>query len=178
MDESTWPTVYERSFVPIVHDMRLTYDMRFEEAVDSAVRQAVRWNDTRDLDTITTPIPGVHVCPKAVEPHQDLNGAKPGMLVRGLVLRNDGHRLHSQRLNQSGMREGLPLKAGDVYEIDPYDEHWTTTPDDVEYPILVILVEGHMPKEAPLREAAERMLVELDQDLDGWWNDDRGGWRR
>lgn len=64
-----------------------------------------------------------------VPPHRDTEQVEPGMLVHGLVLRSDGHRLHSDRLHEAGVTEGLPLPAGTFYLIDPLDRHWTTVED-------------------------------------------------
>lgn len=64
-----------------------------------------------------------------VAPHRDTEGTLPGMRIYGLVLRSDGHRLHSDALHAAGVAQGLPLSPGDLYEIDPFDRHWTTVPE-------------------------------------------------
>lgn len=65
-----------------------------------------------------------------VAPHVDADGKEgidlTGMHIIGMVLRSDGHRLHSDNLHAAGVTEGLPLSRGDIYEIDVNDRHWTT----------------------------------------------------
>jgi len=118
-----------------------------------------------EVDTAKTDLHGLYVCQRAVERHQDLEGAEHGMHVYGLVIRSDGHRLHSQRLDDAGVPEGLPLRAGDFYDIDPYDPHWTTIPDGVAEAMLLFYVEGEMPDEQPLDEVADFMAMFLEEDL-------------
>lgn len=77
----------------------------------------------------------VEICAsdRPVAPHADAEGKEDqvrGMRIYGLVIRSDGHRLHSDNLHAAGVIEGLPLAPGDVYEIDVFDRHWTTVPDD------------------------------------------------
>ena len=66
-----------------------------------------------------------------VLPHVDAWGKENlvrGMRIIGLVIRSDGHRLHSDNLEAAGVKEGLALREGDIYEIDVFDRHWTTAP--------------------------------------------------
>jgi len=119
----------------------------------------------QDDETADTYLPGLYACRRAVERHQDLEGAKPGMHVYGLVIRSDGHRLHSDRLDAAGCPEGLPLKAGDFYDLDPYDPHWTTIPAGVAAADLIFYVEGEMPDDRSLGEVAETMAMFLEEDL-------------
>ncbi len=77
---------------------------------------------------------------RPVAPHRDTEGVEPGMLVHGLVLRSDGHRLHSDRLHETGRPEGILLSPGDFYVIEPDDRHWTTVPDGSISPELIFTV--------------------------------------
>ena len=97
---------------------------------------------------------------RAVIPHRDTEGTAPGMRIYGLVLRSDGHRLHSDLLHEAGTTDGLELVPGDLYEINPFDRHWTTVPDDAVKPQIIFHVvvmhhDGRTPK---------KMAHDL------WWN--------
>lgn len=88
----------------------------------------------------------VEICAanRAVAPHVDADG-KPdmdltGMRIMGMVIRSDGHRLHSDTLDAAGVPEGILLSPGDVYEIDVFDRHWTTVPDDAVDPQIIFTV--------------------------------------
>lgn len=81
---------------------------------------------------------------RAVAPHVDADG-KPGMdltgmRIFGMVLRSDGHRLHSDSLDAAGVTEGLALSPGDVYEIDVFDRHWTSVPPGAVDPQIIFTV--------------------------------------
>lgn len=61
-----------------------------------------------------------------VTAHTDeFEGQSIGKLIYGLVLRSDGHLLHTDSMGG----HGFPISTGDVYELHPFDRHWTTTPD-------------------------------------------------
>jgi hypothetical protein len=87
------------------------------------------------------------------------------MLVRGLVLRSDGHRLHSERLSAAGKPEGIQLVKGSFYELDPYDFHWTTVPDGPEDPMLLFYVEGDLPDHRTSQDIVDEMLSYLDEEV-------------
>lgn len=110
-------------------------------------------NDPEDATAITG-LHGLYACQRPVERHLDIKGAEPGMRVHGLVIRSDGHRLHSQRLSVYGCPEGLPLDTGDFYELDPLDPHWTTTPKADTPAQLIFFVEGDMPDGRSRQETA------------------------
>jgi hypothetical protein len=80
----------------------------------------------------------------AVAPHVDAEGKEgmdlTGMRIFGLVIRSDGHRLHTDALHAAGVTEGLPLAPGDVYEIDVFDRHWTSVPDGAVKPQIIFTV--------------------------------------
>lgn len=80
----------------------------------------------------------------AVAPHVDAEGKAgldmTGMRIYGLVIRSDGHRLHTDTLHAAGVTEGLPLSPGDVYEIDVFDRHWTTVPEGAVEPQIIFTV--------------------------------------
>lgn len=52
------------------------------------------------------------------------DGEEIGKLIYGLVLKSDGHVLHTR-----SHPEGMPLSVGDLYSLDPHDWHWTTCPN-------------------------------------------------
>lgn len=61
----------------------------------------------------------------AVRPHtDDLEMEAIGKRIFGLVVRSDGHHLHSLSLGDNS----IALHEGDVYSLDPFDRHWTTCP--------------------------------------------------
>lgn len=124
-----------------------------------------RTNEYVESATTGTSVQGLYVCHRAVERHQDLDGARPGMVVQGLVLRSDGHRLHTARLEESGVPEGILLEAGDFYEIDPYDEHWTTVPKDGGKHQLIFYIDGCEPNGDPVETSASEMMCALTEDL-------------
>lgn len=88
----------------------------------------------------------VEICAsnRAVAPHVDADGKHDldieGMHIIGMVIRSDGHRLHSDNMHASGNTEGILLSPGDVYEIDVFDRHWTTVPDDAVNPEIIFTV--------------------------------------
>lgn len=91
------------------------------------------------------------ICAKrgAVKRHTDDHPGTAGMKVKGLVLRSDGHRLHSDTLDAAGITEGLLLQAGDVYEIDITDPHWTTCPSpesELIFSPYIMRDDGRSPK--------------------------------
>lgn len=152
-------------FVPIVHDLGIVFDdalLRHAEALGE-LATAVDFDPI--VDTYPTRVHGLYACPMPVSRHQDLDGAKPGMLVRGLVLRSDGHRLHSERLSAAGRPEGIPLVKGSFYELDPYDFHWTTVPDGPEDPMLLFYVEGDLPDHRTSRDIVDEMLAYLEEEV-------------
>lgn len=104
----------------------------------------------------------VEVCASEgpVPPHRDEDGSKPGMRVVGLVIRSDGQRLHSDALHASGNTSGLPLKPGDLYEIDPFDRHWTTVPDGCVRSELIFTVNIMTPDGRDAQKLAHDM----------WWS--------
>lgn len=60
----------------------------------------------------------------AVRPHIDeFGGEELGKAIFGLVLRSDGHVLHTR--SHPGP---IPLAKGDLYMLDPHDQHWTLCP--------------------------------------------------
>jgi hypothetical protein len=152
-------------FMPIVHDFGIVFDAALLRDADRLAEEAMPVDPDPILDPIIdthpTRVQGLYVCPMPVARHQDLDGALPDMLVRGLVLRSDGHRLHSERLDAAGVTEGIALVAGSFYELDPYDFHWTTVPKGPEDPLLVFYVEGDLPDERTPRVIADEMLVHL-----------------
>jgi len=148
-------------FVPIVHDFGLVLDEALLRDAQALADEALSLDFDEDIDTYPTKVHGLYVCPMPVRRHQDLEGAERGMLVRGLVLRSDGHRLHSQRLNAAGIGEGILLKAGDFYELDPYDFHWTSVPEGPEHPQLLFHVEGDLPDRRTPQYIAEQMILWL-----------------
>lgn len=107
----------------------------------------------------------VEICAanQAVGRHTDAEGKDPAMLagmrIYGLVLRSDGHRLHSDALHAAGVTEGLPLSTGDLYEIDVFDAHWTTVPAMSENPQIVFTVNIMRPD--------KRSHLQLAHDM--WW---------
>lgn len=88
----------------------------------------------------------VEICAsnRAVAPHVDADGKQDmnveGMHIIGMVLRSDGHVLHTDALHAAGVTEGIPLAPGDVYEIDVFDRHWTTVPDGAVEPQIIFTV--------------------------------------
>lgn len=77
-----------------------------------------------------------------------------GKWIFGLVIRSDGHRLHSDALPV-----GLPLNQGDLYVLDPAVPHWTTCPDADD--VLVFTVTMREPGEGTLREIAADLVLDL-----------------
>lgn len=70
-----------------------------------------------------------------VPPHTDDHPGTEGRMVVGLVLRSDGHILHTDQCPA-----GLPLQAGDLYIIDPRDRHSTTCPSDDAQLIFTVYI--------------------------------------
>lgn len=156
-------------FIPIIHDFGIFFEDTLLRDANRLAEDAVPIDPDPLLspivDTHPTRVQGLYVCPMPVMRHQDLDGALPDMLVRGLVLRSDGHRLHSERLDAAGVTEGIALVAGSFYELDPYDFHWTTVPDGPEDPVLLFYVEGDLPDERTPRDIADEMLVHLRDEI-------------
>jgi hypothetical protein len=91
------------------------------------------------------------VCAKrgAVGRHTDDHPGTAGFKVKGLVIRSDGHRLHSDSLDAAGITEGIELQAGDLYEIDVTDAHWTTCPSpesELIFSPYIMADDGRSPK--------------------------------
>lgn len=87
-----------------------------------------------------------------VRPHTDDHPGTDGMRIHGLVLRSDGHRLHTDALHAAGRKEGLELKAGDLYVMDVADRHWTTVPDGSDgaqliFSVYIMAEDGRKPKD-------------------------------
>ncbi len=93
-----------------------------------------------------------------VPPHVDNDGPVAGRRVVGLVLRSDGHVLHSDRLRAAGVVAGLPLRAGSLYQLDPSDRHWTECPGPASE--LIFSVHIMVPD--------RRKPVKLAHDM--WWS--------
>lgn len=152
-------------FVPVVLKGVWTPDEHMIRVAQRLADEALARHDDPCDGTATTNLHGLYACERAVERHQDLQGAEPGMRVHGLVVRSDGHRLHSQRLTASGHSEGLLLEAGDFYEIDPYDPHWTTLERPGGPDQLIFFVEGDMPDDRSRQEVAQDLADLLYEDL-------------
>lgn len=152
-------------FVPIVHDLGIVLDETLLRNAEMLGKRATSMDFDPTVDTYPTSVHGLYACPMPVSRHQDLSGAEPGMLVRGLVLRSDGHRLHSDRLTAAGRPEGIPLEKGSFYELDPYDFHWTTVPDGPKNPMLLFYIEGDLPDRRTSRDIVEGMLAHLDVEV-------------
>lgn len=105
----------------------------------------------------------VEVCASrgAVAPHRDDDGTDKGMRIFGLVLRSDGHRLHSDGLCETGNDEGLLLSPGDLYEIDPFDRHWTTVPASETQAQLIFTVAIMNPDGRSAKKLAHDFLWNL-----------------
>ena len=66
--------------------------------------------------------------PGAVMAHVDtFGGEENGKLIYGLVLKSEGHVLHTDAMKAAGITLGFPLHPGTIYELHPYDRHWTET---------------------------------------------------
>lgn len=82
-----------------------------------------------------------------VTPHIDeMDGEAAGRLVYGWVIKSEGHRLHVEGKTPP---EGLELKAGDVYVIEPLVRHWTTAPNwwsELIFAVAVTPPETRTPK--------------------------------
>jgi hypothetical protein len=86
-----------------------------------------------------------------VKPHTDDHPGTDGMRIHGLVLRSDGHRLHTDALHAAGVVEGIELKAGDLYVMDVTDRHWTTVPEgaydaQLIFSVYIMAEDGRKPK--------------------------------
>lgn len=106
---------------------------------------ALDWAQSKADEAYATPRPkdgqletaSVRVCASkgAVPPHTDDHPGTEGRMIVGLVLRSDGHVLHTDHAP-----EGRPLEAGDLYIIDPRDRHWTTCPTDDSQLIFTVYI--------------------------------------
>ena len=150
------PSVTKNAWLPGVRTLRIA-----QHLADEGLARHRR----PDEATAITDLHGLYACRTPVERHQDLDGARPGMHVHGLVIRSDGHRLHSQKLVDAGCAEGLLLEAGNFYDLDPYDPHWTTIDGPSENGQLVFYVEGEMPDERTRAEIVGDLAFFLSEEL-------------
>lgn len=102
--------------------------------------ESLRYGDSG----LSTEVEQICAIDRAVPPHIDAEEKGDmdltGMRIYGLVIRSDGHVLHSDALDAAGKTEGILLQEGDVYEIDVFDRHWTSVPSDLEKHELIFTV--------------------------------------
>lgn len=149
-------------FVPVVHALGALEGTALLRELQEHVSDAIR-RSPMSADVVPCDIHGLYVTNHAVDPHEDK--AEDDMLARGMVILSDGHRLHSRRLDAAGVTQGLPLAVGDVYELDPFDEHWTTVPAGAREPILAFHVTGDAPDDRGIHDIVREMTTYLEEEL-------------
>lgn len=127
----------ERPLVPAVTRTRSIPSatvLDFVQATADAAYSSRTANDPQQLATAVDPICAIRgPVPRHTD---DMQGVAAGMRIYGLVLRSDGHVLHSERLPPAG----IELRAGDLYCIDPFDPHWTTAPSEAAELIFAVAI--------------------------------------
>lgn len=147
--------------IPVVHpNSSGISDAFLKELQDLTSSFVVR---AKRNDIVSCGINGLYIVKGSAEPHQD--HAPAGCLASGIVIRSEGHRLHSRRLDAAGVREGLPLNVGDVYQHDPHDEHWTSVPDNAKDAVLAFYVEGDPPDSRSIAEIAHDLISNLQVEM-------------